>query len=892
MTIRNFDRLLAPTSVALIGASDKPGSVGRIVAENILSGGFKGPIWLLNPRHGEVCGRRCYGSVAELPSTPDLAVIATPAGTVPDLISELTRKGTRAAIVLTAGIRGDLRQRMLDAARPSLLRIQGPNCLGLMLPPIGLNASFAQRAPLSGDLAFVSQSGALITAVVDWASGRRIGFSHVVSLGDMADADFGDLLDYLAGDIKSRAILLYMESLTNAPKFMSAARRAARAKPVIVIKAGRHTAGAKAAFSHTGALAGSDRAYEAAFRRAGLLRVHELEELFDAAEMLARVPRLDGDRLMLLTNGGGAGVLAADRLADLGGTLAGLDGSLLVQLDAVLPKTWSRANPVDIIGDAGPERYAAALGPLLDHPGSDALLALYCPTALAPSDAVAEAVTRVVAERQSQQNKAKPVLTCWLGDAAAAPARRRFIDAGLPTFATPAAAVQGFMQLVRYNRAQTELMVTPPSLPLGFEPDDVDVAQIIVDALEAGRTTLNELEAKSVLQAYGIPVATTVFAGDPQAAGAAAATHFREHKACALKIVSDDIPHKSDAGGVRLSLRSASEVEVAAQQMLEHIRITRPDARLQGFAVEPMIDKPRAHEVMIGMTDDATFGPILMFGAGGTAVEVLADTAMALPPLDLKLAHDMIGTTRIARLLAGYRDRPAANLNAIATALLRTSHLIAAHPEICELDINPLLADETGVIALDARIRIADPDKLPRRPMAIRPYPSAWETTFSIADIGAVHVRPIRPEDEPLYASFLDHVTPEDLRLRLLAPARELSHKFIARLTQIDYAREMAFVALSANQRDLLGIVRLHADPDYVRAEFAVIVRSDLKGHGLGWQMMQHLMAYARSEGLCELFGTVLSENTTMLEMCRSLGFRVAADADDMTVHDVVLKLR
>ena len=891
MTIRNFDRLLAPTSVALIGASDKPCSVGCIVAANLLVGGFKGSVWLVNPRHREISGVRCYGSVADLPTAPDLAVIATPADTVPGLIAELARKGTRAAVVLTAGIRGELRQRMLDAAQPACLRIQGPNCLGLMLPAIGLNASFAHRAPLAGDLAFVSQSGALITAVVDWASGRKIGFSHVVSLGDMADADFGDLLDYLAGDIKSRAILLYMESLTNAPKFMSAARRAARVKPVIVMKAGRHAAGAKAAFSHTGALAGSDRAYEAAFRRAGLLRVHELEELFEAAEVLSRVRRLDGDRLMLLTNGGGAGVLAADRLVDLGGTLANMDEALLATLDAQLPKTWSRANPVDIIGDAGPERYAAALAPLLDHAGSDAILALYCPTALAPSDGVAEAVTTAVAKQKSQQGKTKPVLTCWLGDEAAVVPRRRFANAGLANFATPAAAVQGFMQLVRYTKAQDELMVTPPSISPGFKPDAVDVAQIIVDALAAGRLTLNEMEAKSVLQAYGIPVAATLFAGDPRAAGTQAATLLREYKACVLKIVSDDIPHKSDAGGVRLSLRDATEVEAAAQYMLEHIRTTWPEARLQGFAVQPMIDKPRAHEVMIGMTDDMTFGPMLMFGAGGTAVEILADTAMALPPLDVKLARDLIRGTRIARLLAGYRDRPAADIDAIATALLRTSMLIAAHPEIRELDINPLLVDETGVIALDARIRIADPEKTPRRPMAIRPYPSEWEKTLSVTDLGDVHVRPIRPEDEILYASFVAHVSPEDLRMRLLAPARELSHKFIARLTQIDYAREMAFVALSPDERDLLGVVRLHADPDYVRAEFAVIVRSDLKSRGLGWQLMQHLMAYARSEGLREMFGTVLSENTTMLEMCRSLGFQIAAVEDDMTVHHVVLQL-
>ena len=892
MTIRNFDRLLSPRSVALVGASDRPGSVGNIVARNLLAAGFRGPLRLLNPRRAMIAGQSAFASIAELPETPDLAVVATPPATVPGVIAVLAAKGTRAAVVLTAGIRGELRQRMLDASKAACLRIQGPNCLGLMLPGIGLDASFAHRPPVAGDLAFVSQSGALVTAIVDWATSRGIGFSHVVSLGDMADVDFGDMLDYLAGDVKSRAILLYMESLTNAAKFMSAARRAARAKPVIVIKAGRQEAGAKAAFSHTGALAGSDRAFEAAFRRAGVLRVRELEDLFNAAETLSRVPRLDGDRLMILTNGGGAGVLAADRLGDLGGKLARLDEALVEALDRVLPSTWSRGNPVDIIGDAGPERWTAALGPLQDDKDSDVILALQCPTALASSDAVADAVLGSVAGDRAQQPAArsKPLLTCWLGDGAAAGPRRRFAEAGIATFATPAAAVEGFMQLVAHARAQDELMRTPPAMPAGDAPDRAAVDRIVTSALAAGRDRLAEHEAKAVLAAYGIPVASTVVAPDPAGVRREAEALLRTHEACVVKIVSDDLPHKSDIGGVRLRLRSAAEAEAAAADMLAHIGRLRPDARIEGLAVQPMIARPRAHELIIGMAVDATFGPLLLFGAGGTAVEVLDDTAAALPPLDLKLARDVIARTRIARLLAGYRDRPPADLDGIAQALVRIGTLVTAHPEIREIDVNPLLADESGVIGLDARIRIADQRVDPRRPMSIRPYPNVWERTLPVGSLGDVVLRPIRPEDERLYAAFLARVTPGDLRLRLLAPTRELSHRFIARLTQIDYAREMAFVALSV-AGEMMGVVRLHADPDYQRAEYAVMVRSDLKGHGLGWQLMRHLIDYARAEGLVELHGSVLTENTTMLAMCRELGFRIVADPDDATLRYVELKL-
>ncbi len=891
MTIRNLGHLLAPGSLAFIGASPEPGSVGAIVTANLRAGGFKGPLWLVNPRHARIGSERCYATPADLPGVPDLAVIATPPATIPRLIAELGEKGTRAAVVITAGISGDLRRDMLEAARPYCLRIQGPNCLGLLRPPIGLNASFGNSMPLKGDLAFLSQSGALVTAIIDWAATRDIGFSHVISMGDMADVDFGDLLDYLAGDAESRAILLYMEQLTHAPKFLSAARRAARAKPVIVLKAGRNATAAKAASSHTGALAGSDAAYNAIFRRAGLLRVKELGELFGAAEMLSPPPPLLGERLAILTNGGGAGVLAADSLADEGGVLASLSPETKDALDSVLPATWSKGNPIDIIGDAGPDRYAASIDAVLADGANDAVLVMNCPTALASSDEAAGVVIAADAKRKAAHRPSKPVLTNWLGDGGAARSRALFSAAGIPTFETPDAAITGFMQLVHYRRAQEELMQTPPSLPGGMHFDHDRAQKILNEALRAGREILSEVEAKALLSAYGVPVVRTEIAEDAEGVGRIAADILKDDTACVVKILSDDISHKSDVGGVRLAIKSAEEAREAARAMLAKVHDLKPEARIRGFTVQPMVSRPHAHELIVGMSEDQTVGPLMMFGAGGTAVEVIADTAHALPPLDLKLARTLIHETRIYRLLEGYRDQPRVDLAAIALALVRVSYLVAAHAEIRELDINPLLADENGCVALDARVRIADPAVSPRKPIAIRPYPVEWEETTELAGIGRVDIRPIRPEDETLYALFFSSITPDDIRMRFFTANPDLSFKFLARLTQIDYAREMAFVAIAADTGELLGVARLIADPDYTKAEYGVLVRSDLKAKGLGWRLMQHLIAYAQNEKLDELYGEVLATNTTMLRMCSEMGFEIGADARDAGIRTVRLKL-
>jgi acetyltransferase len=883
MTVRNLDALFKPKAIALIGASNRPRSVGQVLARNLFEAGFRGPIMTVNPREQAIRSTLNYHSVAELPITPDLAVLSTPPDTVPGLIGELGARGCRAAVVVSAGfgeaehVKGrELQQQMLAAARPHLLRIVGPNCLGFMSPPVGINASFAHLTPTAGNLAFLTQSGAVATSVLDWATYRNIGFSHVVSLGEMADVDFGDLLDYLALDGDTRAILLYVESITHARKFMSAGRIAARTKPIVVVKSGRSEAGAKAAQSHTGALAGSDAVYDAAFARAGMLRVYALRDLFEAVGTLAAGLRIAGDRLAILTNGGGIGVLATDAVADHGGRLATLSPDTIEKLDRLLPPTWSHGNPVDILGDAGAERYSGALAALLEDRELDAILVLNCPTGVADSLEGA----RAVAEKLPPRPRV-PVLTSWLGDSAAAEARRLFAARKLPSYEAPEEAVRAFMHLVRYRRNQDLLMETPPSAPHLFRQDRNAAARITADALNDGRSVLTEPEAKAVLKAYDIPVVETVIAADPQEAGRLAA---RIGFPVVLKVLSPEITHKSDIGGVHLDLRSVEAVEQAARAILEAAHEKMPHARVTGFTVQSMIDRPDAHELIAGIGDDAIFGPVMLFGHGGTAVEVVGDRAIGLPPLNLVLAREMIARTRVSRMLKGYRDRPAADLEAIAATLVKLSQLLVDISEVAELDINPLLADANGVLALDARIVVERERRHPR--LAIRPYPSALEHEIATRSGRRFHVRPIRPEDQPLIHDMLSRSNMEDIRLRFFAPMKEVSHTFVARLTQIDYDREMALVATenTAPQAPILGVARIVADPDNENAEYAVMVRSDLKGQGLGYQLMSEILDYARSRGIKRVFGDVLRENRTMLVMAEELGFKIVPDVNDPQV--------
>ena len=890
MSVRNLEHLFQPKSVAVIGASDRPQSLGATLMRNLLEGGFAGPIWPVNPKHGSVAGRPAFRNVASLPQTPDLAVICTPAPTVPGLIEELGRRGTRAALVLSAGLSAavmpggpSLRQAMLDAARPHLLRILGPNCVGLLVPGIGLNASFAHTSALAGKLAFISQSGALTTALLDWAKSRDIGFSHFVSLGDSADVDFGDVLDYLGSDPGTRAILMYIESVQAARKFMSAARAAARNKPVLLVKAGRAPEGAKAAASHTGALAGSDAVFDAAVRRAGMLRVATLTDLFAAAETLARARPFKGERLAIMTNGGGAAVLAADALALGGGRLAELSVESLQRLHDFLPPTWSQGNPVDIIGDAPAERYVRTLQVLLADPGAQAVLFMHAPTAIVPSAEIARAcVPLMLAASQ-------PVLGCWLGGDAVAEARSVFSDAGIPSYETPEQAVGAFLQMADFYRNQALLMQTPPSVAQAFAPDNAAARRVIEAVLADGRELLNEPEAKTLLAAYGIPVVETQIVADEAGAGQAAT---QIGFPVVLKILSPDISHKSDVGGVALDLMTAREVTLAAQAMLRRVRELRPDATVAGFTVQAMVKRPHAHELIVGASTDAIFGPVILFGQGGVAVEVIGDRAVALPPLNLALARDLVSHTRVSRLLAGYRDRVAIDHEALDLVLLKVSQLICDCPEVVELDINPLLADDHGVIALDARVKVVSARSTGPQRLAIRPYPAELEERVDFDGHTSVLVRPIRPEDEPRLRTFFADADPKDLRFRFFITRRELARSELARFSQIDYEREMAFIAVAPDEHrnegsadtNMLGEVRVVTDPDNLRAEFAIMVRSDLKGRGLGHVLLAKMIGYLRSRETAVLAGECLSQNSAMTKLARGLGFNVTPSDDGQTM--------
>ena len=879
MSSRNLEYLLAPHSVALIGASDRPGSVGATVMRNLTTGGFDGPVWPVNARHARIAGRQAYLRIADLPAAPDLAVICTPARTVPGIISELGERGTRAAVVITAGLEapapagGTLAQAMLAAAKPHTLRILGPNCLGLLQPRIGLNASFAHAAALPGNLAFIAQSGALATAMLDWARSANIGFSCLVSLGNCADVDFGDLLDYLCHDPHTRAILLYIEAITGARKFMSAARAAARNKPIIVVKAGRYAEGAKAAASHTGALAGSDDVYDAAFRRAGILRVETTRELFDAAETLARLKPLTGERLAIVSNGGGPAVMATDALISGGGSLATLGDATLARLNEVLPPNWSHGNPVDIVGDAPATRYVDALDGVLADPSVDAALLIHAPTAIVPATEIARVAAAAIVR------DGRPVLTCWMGGEIVREGRALFAGQGIPTYSTPEEAVSAFMHAVRHNRNQRQLMETPSSIPESFAPRTGDAAAVIAKALREKRSLLTELEAKQVLAAYAIPVVETRAVLNADAALTAA---NEMGYPVALKILSPDITHKSDVGGVALNLASDAQLTAATRPMLEACRQRRPEARIEGFTVQSMVVRPLAHELIVGISVDPTFGPVILFGKGGVGVEVLPDKAIGFPPLNTVLAGELISRTRVKRLLDGFRNVPPIDMRALERVLMQVSQLAVDLAEIVELDINPLLVDHDGAIALDARIRVVPASVPAADRLAIRPYPKELEQTVAFDD-REILIRPLRPEDAAQHREFITHISEEDMQARFFRAVKELPPGELAYLTQLDYERAMAFIAVTKNEQghsETLGVVRAQADPDNDTAEFAVLVRSDRKGHGLGSLLLEKIIRYCRQRGTRCIAGDVLATNTRMLQLAKAHGFHVDSSRD------------
>ncbi len=892
MSTYGFAAMLAPRSVAIVGAGAREGSVGRAAIANLRKGEFSGALWPVNPYHAELDGERCYPTLDDLPATPDLVVIATPPAAVPDIVEAAGRRGAAASVILSAHL-GSGDEAPVGAARKAArrhgLRLIGPESAGLAVPASRLNATLFAHPPRAGDLALVSQSATVASAIAAWAHRHDVGFSAVMSLGRSADVDIADCLDHFASDIRTRAILLSLHRVTDARKFLSAARAAARSKPVVVLRTGRYEAPPEPARTHTGALANPDAVYSAAFRRAGLLAVDDLDSMFSAAEALRRQRPFPGRRLMIVANGRGIGALAADRLADLGGSLAPVPPALLERLE---PQRHSRStNPLDLGIDAVPSDFGSAIGPLIADRSNDAILAIHVPTARAGSLEVAESVAAAVTDARKDGVRRKPIFAVAVDEDEAA--RARYAEAGIPLFATDSEAVEGFTHLVRYRDAQNDLMRTPDSLPRDFSPG-VEAARSIVDsALAEGRNWLDPMGVDALLAAYRIETQPFTLAPDPDAAAIAAWPAIASGEAIALKLISPDIVHKSDVGGVRLGLTSESDVRAAAIRMIARVRKVRPEARVTGFSVQPMARRGARRELIAGLAEDPTFGPVVVFGRGGRAVEIIDDRAIALPPLDLGLAMELIGRTRVARRLAAYRDVPAADMAGIALLLVKLAQLAADLPEVRELDINPLMADCNGVLALDTRVRVA-PERGRSRGrsaretwhprFAIRPYPAEWDRQVSLRG-KSIRIRPVRPEDEGLFAAFFAKLHPEDVRLRFFAPIRDFNHAFLAKLTQLDYARAVAFVALDENEQDesrrMLGAVRLHTDANHESGEFGILVRSDLKGGGLGFALMRLMIEWAQAEGLQRIEGIVLAENRPMLTVCKRLGFAAHGDPDD-----------
>ena len=881
--------LFDPRSIAVFGASARADSVGAKVFANLLAGGFAGPVIPINPKHKTVAGQPCFATIADVKQPVDLAVIATPASSIPKIIRDCGEAGIRNAIILSAGFGeegADGKQReaeLVDTARHAGLRFLGPNCVGLVRPWIGMNATFLKSETPKGKLALISQSGALCSAISDWAKPNHLGFSAIVSLGNAANIGFGDVLRYLAEDRQTDAILLYVEGTRDARGFISALRHAARSKPVIVLKAGRHAQSSKAAHTHTGALIGTDTVFDAALERTGAVRADTFGQLFAAAEILAPNRRSGGNRLGIITNGGGAGVLAADRAGDLDIALPQPSDATLAALDRLLPPYWSHGNPIDILGDAEPEAYGAAVKSALADKTLDGVLVMLTPQAMTDATTAAQAVL------EAAKGSKKPILACWMGETSVTEARELISSGGIPDFTTPERAVEAFSYLAQHHRNRTLALETPAPLP-SHNPPDIDGARMILNAaLAEGRAMLSDLESKAVLRAFHIPVNTTIEA--PTAAKALIAAETLGFPV-AVKIASPQISHKSDVGGVRMNIRSAANLKTAFDEVTAAARTAQPDATILGVTVEAMAQIDHARELVVGAVQDPVFGPSILFGAGGTMVEILRDSAVALPPLTTVLANRLIDHTRVSRLLGAYRDQPPVNREAVVNVLLRVSDLVCEMPEIKELDINPLFAGPDGVIAVDARIHVARPPAAaqPYDHMAIIPYPRHLVQRGFLADGTPLTIRPIRPEDAESEKTFVRELSPEARKFRFMGAMNELSPEMLVQFTQIDYGREMALIAELGEGADArqVAVARYVMNPDERSCEFAIVVSDKVQGKGLGTRMMTALMDAARIHGLTTMEGTVMQQNTSMLQLMTDLGFsikKIPDDPDVVAVH-------
>ena len=890
MSIHNLERIFKPTSLTVIGAGERLDSIGGSVMKNILDGGYKGHVFPVNPKHKTISGLKAYGSVRDIGLPVDLAIIATPIMKVPAIIRECVKAKIGGAIVLSAGgkeigekgreVEAEIQK---EAARGDI-RIIGPNCMGIISAKALLNASFSSLMPLAGKMAFVSQSGAICAAILDLSIKEGIGFSHFVSIGSMLDVDFGDLINYLGDDPEVKSIVLYIESLTHARKFMSAARAISRVKPIVLLKSGRSRAGAAAASSHTGALAGEDVIYDAAFKRAGIQRVDTISELFDCAELMAKQPLPAGPGLGIITNGGGPGVMAADAMSAHGIEPVNLSPETLRNLNDILPPFWSRSNPVDILGDASPERWKRAMDACLSAREVHALVIIFVPQALSSGTAVARAVSELIRSRPCP-----PIFAVWMGGESVEEGREILNQEGIPTYDTPERAVAAFVHMYAYKRNLELLQEIPPRMHQTLTFNREKARKIVDEALETGGALLTEVASKSLFDAYGIPVNPTEVAENEDQALALAQ---RLGYPVVMKIHSRDISHKSDAGGVQLNLRSEKDVQDAWREILKNAETYNPKAEILGVTLQPMATQ-YDYEVILGSKQDPLFGPVILFGMGGIMTEILKDQAIALPPLNRLLARRLMENTKVYQMLKGYRNRPSARLDLLEETLIRLSQLVSDFPEIAELDINPMILGGDRILAVDGRV-VIKPSKVPSpHHLVVSPYPNQYEITTTTRGGVTLLVRPVKPEDAPLLLDLFESLSRESVYYRFFSPLKSLSHKMLVVFTQIDYDQDMALVAMdtSDTEEKILGVSRLMRKPGGMEAEFAVVVRDAWHGKGIGATLMKHLLFIAEEQSLDAVWGTILPENRQMVNLSKKMGFEIHQDPEEHA-YDVRIDLK
>ena len=882
-----LDVFFSPEAVAVIGATENPGSVGRTTFWNLISNPFGGTVFPVNPKRPQVLGVKAYPNLLEVPEQVDLAVIVTPASTVSRVMDDCAAAGVKGVIIISAGFKelgpdgARLEGEIVAKARAAKIRIVGPNCLGIMSPNTGLNATFASGMARPGSIGFLSQSGALCTAVLDWSFRELVGFSVFSSIGSMADVGWGDLIDYLGDDPRTRSIIIYKETIGDARAFLSAARQVGLSKPIIVIKAGRSAAAAKAAASHTGSLAGSDEVLDASFRRTGVLRVQSIGELFHMADVLGKQSRPTGPRLAILTNAGGPGVLATDTLIAVGGELAQLAPETMESLNGFLPKEWSHNNPIDILGDASPERYAKAVEIVAKDPNTEGLLAILTPQSMTDPTRIAEQL------KPYAKLQGKPLLASWMGGAEVSAGVDILNRSGIPTFPFPDTAAKIFHYMWQYSYNLQGLYQTPvlPAEVNGSGSGAPDAAKIIDAVRKSGRSVLTEVESKRVLSAYGIPIVPTEVATTAETA-VELAEEFGYP--VVLKLYSETITHKTDVGGVRLNLRDAKAVQDAFTKIQSSVAEKVGASHFQGVAVQPMI-RLDGYELIIGSSLDSQFGPVLLFGTGGQLVEVFKDSALALPPLNTTLARRMMEPTRVYKALQGVRGRPPVDLAALEKLLVQFSYLVVEQRWIKEIDINPLLASSDQLVALDARVVVHGPevteDKLPK--LAIRPYPSQYVAPFTMKDGTTVNIRPIRPEDEPLMVKFHNMLSERSVMMRYtqqIALSERVAHERLIRICFIDYDRELALVAEHedpySGQPEIMAVGRMARIPGTEDAQFAILVADAFQRRGLGAELLRRLMAIAKKEKIGRLQAEFLIDNSATRQMCEKLGFHLEKVAD------------